>query len=376
MKRIVLFVGIMLLLAAAVHVHASDYKGGRTVHIAAGDTTSKDLMVAARNVLLEGVLLGDLFAAGENVTVKGDVGDDLFAAAKNLTIRGTVNGMLFGGGETVLIDSEIADDVFVGGGTVRITEKAYIRGNVFVGTGNLLFEGGTIEGNLKGGSGVAFFDGEVGGSIEWGSEKIEFGPNFEAGGEIEFKLPYWMEGKEIENVPANAIITYGERHYAGMFFKFVFTFLAAVLLGLCYVLIFKDFAKDQIGFAEQNVLQSLGLGFLALVATPVVIVILAVMVLSIPIALFVLAFYLMLLYLAGIISGLFLGVQILNRASKNGNKSSLVWALILGVFLLALLKHIPYIGVLISLIVVSFGMGSFLYFIWNNYKNKDLETAK
>ncbi|MCA9735032.1 MAG: hypothetical protein H6696_07210 [Deferribacteres bacterium] len=371
MKRI--FALIALLLVPALSIQGAEYKGGQTVHIAAGDTVATDLMATGRSVEIEGTMLGDVFAAGENVYIEGDVGDDIFAAGRNLNITGAVGGMLIGGGETVLIDTEIADDVFIGGGTVRITGKAHIHGNVYIGTGNLLFEGGRIDGNLRGGSGDTYLNGEVDGYIEWGTGHVQIGDRFSVAGDFELELPATLEGKEIENLPSKTVVKYKEHEYGGSIFKTILVMLMAIIFGLCYVLFFKNFSKDQITYARNNALQGVGVGFLALVATPVFVVILAVIFLTIPIALFLLAIYLMLLYLSGIISAVFLGNEILARTGKS--QPTLALALILGVVLLTLLKLIPILGFLVSLIVVSFGMGSFLLYLWSMHNDKNMEPS-
>lgn len=373
MKRCLILLTVMLL--SMVQLQAAEYKGGKTVHIAATDTTHQDLMAAAGNVQLEGPMLGDIFAAGENVIISGDIGDDLIATAKNVSLTGDIGGMVFTGGETVLIEGDIGDDVFIGAGTVRITEKAHIRGNVFVGTGKLLFEGGIIEGNLKGGSGEAFLNGQVNGDIEYGTKNIEFGQNFDVAGAIELKLPHWMQGKDIENLPSKAVIKFSERDYLGSAFSFIYGLVAAILFGICYVRFFENFATDQLAFAKDKMLPSLGFGFLTLVATPVAMVILFAMLISIPIALVVLAAYLLVLYLGGIISGLFLGAEILSRTNKDDRPPALIGALALGVFVLALLKYIPFIGFIFSLLAAVFGMGSLVYFIIEKHKNQESEAA-
>ena len=373
MKKCIILLTVMFL--AMMQLQAAEYKSGKTVHIAASDTTRHDLIAAARNIQLEGPMLGDIFAAGENVIISGNIGDDLFTAAKNVSLTGDIGGMIFGSGETVLIEGDIADDVFVGAGTVRITEKARIRGNVFVGTGNLLFEGGIIEGNLKGGSGEAYLNGQVEGDIEYGTKKIEFGENFDVAGALELKLPHSMKGKEIENLPAKAEIKFRERNYFRSAFWFIYSLVAAILFGICYVRIFNNFAEEQLAFAKENLLPSLGFGFLALVATPVAMIILFAILISIPIALVVLAAYLLVLYLGGIISGIFLGAEILSRTNKDGKSPALTGALLLGVFILTLLKFIPFIGFVFSLLAAVFGMGSLVYFMVEKHKNQDSVQA-
>jgi len=79
--------------------------------------------------------------------------------------------------------------------------------------------------------------------------------------------------------------------------------------------------------------------------------------------------YLVVLYLSSIICGLVLGDYIIEKVKKNGNSIHLIWSLLLGVFLIALIPQIPVIGWLFCLLFIFFGMGTLVLFVYQLSRN-------
>jgi hypothetical protein len=95
------------------------------------------------------------------------------------------------------------------------------------------------------------------------------------------------------------------------------------------------------------------------------IVILAVLVLTIPISLILLAAYLVLIYLSMAFSALFIGDTIMSFFRKEAKNNGLYLSMLIGVILVSVLTHIPFIGAIFGFIIVCFGMGSLVNYIWN-----------
>jgi hypothetical protein len=115
--------------------------------------------------------------------------------------------------------------------------------------------------------------------------------------------------------------------------------------------------------ALESPLKHVGLGFLIMVVTPIVMFILMIIILTLPLGLILLAAYLILLYISILFTALFGGDYLLRLLKKNGKKS-LFWPLLLGLVVFVLFIQIPIVGFLFSLIVISFGSGSLISYIW------------
>jgi hypothetical protein len=248
---------------------------------------------------------------------------------------------------------------------VRITERAKIHGNVYVGTGEFKFEGGQIGGYLKGGAGDANLGGRVEGDVELEVGDIYFGPDYFAKGGTTLKTHKTIEEYEIEHMPKDleVIVRHDDLFFAtGFFFWSLF---ALLIVGMVIVALFKNFSKDYLTFAKTQLGKNIGYGVLLLILTPIAIVILAVLILTIPISLIILASYLVLIYLSMAFAALFVGDYVLSFFRKETTNNGMFLSMLVGVVLVSLLCHIPFIGGLFGFIIVCFGMGSLVNYIWH-----------
>ena len=121
---------------------AAEYRAGDLIKVQESDTVYSDIFAGCRQADIFGVVKGDVYAGCQVFNLEGEIGDDLWAGCRSLEIRGNVKDNVFGAAATILIDSEIGGDVIAYSGSVRITERASIKGNLFVGSGQLFLDGG------------------------------------------------------------------------------------------------------------------------------------------------------------------------------------------------------------------------------------------
>ncbi len=360
-KMMFVFVSMLLLSWQAV---AADYRGAEMVKVAAGDTVPSDLFAGSRSVYVDGLVQGDVYAGCETITVNGEVEDDLFGFCRTLTVRGKVGDMVVFWGQTVVIEGDVGGDVLAFGGEVRVTGGATIHGNLYVGTGNLVIDGGSISGVIKGGAGSTFLNGKVGQDVDLETKNIHFGPDYQAGGVTHLTLRKELDKAKAGNVPDNLEITIKKRR---MFYErrfFYWSLLTLFIAGVLLISLFRNFSRDVIGFARQSIGINLGIGALSLIAIPVAVIILLVLLVTIPVSLIVLALFLIALYLGKVISALFIGNYLLASMRKNGSPVNLFGALAIGVLLVMLLPHVPFIGWLINLVIFAFGLGVIVTYLW------------
>lgn len=355
------FVAILLFGWQAI---AADYRGAEMVKVAAGDTVSSDLFAGSRSVYVDGVVEGDVYAGCETITVNGDVQDDLFGFCKQLSVRGTVGDMVVFFGQTMVIEGSVGGDVLAFGGEVRIADGAAIDGNLYVGTGNVVIDGGSINGVIKGGAGTVFLNGTVGQDVDLEARHVRFGADYRAAGGTHLTLKRELDKTKAGNVPDNLQVTIKKRK---MFFQsgfFYWSMIAMFITGVLLIALFKNFSRDVVDFARQNMGKNLGIGALSLLAIPIAVIILLVLVVTIPVSLIILALFLVALYIGKVLSALFIGNYLLEAMRKNGAPVNLFAALAIGIILVVLLPQIPFIGWLIKLAIYAFGMGVILVYLW------------
>ena len=107
---------------------------------------------------------------------------------------------------------------------------------------------------------------------------------------------------------------------------------------------------------------------------PFVILLLLITVLGVPVALILLVVYVIAIYVTKAYVGYWLGDWLLHLA--RGVRTHWFWGLLLGVVLISLVALIPYLGFLVRLAVVLFGLGALLLAISNAYpRTRRAETA-
>jgi hypothetical protein len=359
------FMFLSLIFILALSLGAAEYRGGATITVRSMDTLKTDLFSGCRILDVIGKVEGDVFAGCEQITVEGEVLDDVIAGCRVLTVTGVVGDNVIGFAQTIIIDGEVKGDVLAFGGMVRITERAKIAGNVYVATGELKFEGGHIGGFLRGGAGDANLGGRVNGDVELEAGDIYFGPEYFAKGGTTLKLHKPIEEYELEHLPKDLEVTviHDNVFVKGVFF--IWSLFALLIVGVVIIALFKNFSRDYLTFAKAGLGKSLGYGAILLLLTPIAITILAVLVLTIPISLILLAVYLVLLYISIAFAALYVGDYVLSFFRKEATNNGLFLSMLVGVIVVSLLCHIPFIGALFGFIIVSFGMGSLVNYIWH-----------
>lgn len=373
MKCRILFIGLLMLLG--VGLFAGEYRGDETVRVAAGDTLPEDLFAGSRSVWIDGVVQGDVYAGCQSITVNGEVSEDVLAGCQKLTIHGKVGDMVLFFGQTLTIDGEVTGDVLAFGGEVRITENAHIGGDLFVGTGELNIEGGTIEGKIGGGAGRAYLNAPVGGNVDLELKEVEFGPNYRSDTPTRLTMHHPLDREKAGNVPENLEVTLRKRKQFYERGYFYWSMAAMFIVGLLLIAFGKNFMRDYVNTARQRILPFTGVGFLSLVAWPVAAVILIILILTIPVGAILLVLYFIVLYLSHVFTAVFAGDYLMNLIQKEGRPTSLIVSLVIGVLLVAFLPELPFIGWLIELLIVCFGMGSLIGYIWQLKNGRRLATA-
>lgn len=365
---------ILFILAASLCGLGSEYFGAKSVRINTGDTLNTDLLAGSRYIDIDGYLKGDLYAGGEKIAIEGKVTDDVLAGARDLSIRGEVGDMVIGFGQYILLDGEVGGDVIAFGAEVRITNRAHIKGNLYVGTGNFRMEGGQIDGWVRGGAKNIMLNGIIKKEVNLEGDDVTFGENYEAGGGTKLKLAHGLDPEKAGEIPTNLELTFKKKHPFYTSFGFYWSFFALLVTGILLSLIFKSFVGNVIAVARENLLKNMGIGLLLLIVIPLAIILLLILVFTIPVALIILVLYLIMIYLSSIFTGILLGDYLLSLMRGEKTQANFIWSLIIGLVVITLFVMIPYLGFIIKLAVISLGFGSLMIYLWSLRKMKVMGT--
>jgi hypothetical protein len=304
-------------IVAAGEVREDAFFIGGSVNSRAG--VEGDLRAIGGNVSVEEPVTGDVVMAAYKIDTIGHAGGSVFAAGANVSIAGGAAGPVIVYGNNVFLNGDFASDVRVtAGGSVRLGESARIRGNLSYESPEpaRLAETAVIEG-----------------------ETIYTNASY---------LP------DAGTSRALAIASIG-------IFLLVRILGALILAGLLAGL-FPRMAQAVVtrlteGGARRVLLTTL-LGFAAIAATPILLLLLALTFVGLGIAFLLAVAYTLLIVLGFMYAGITLGALFVRRFF---DRDTILWHDgVLGMLILSLLALVPVVGWIIVLVLMAHTAGTLL----------------
>lgn len=339
------FLLVPLTVSAAVFRSADE-----TITINRGEVVNDDMYVAAGDVRIDGTVNGDLFVAGGQVRVNGTITGDLFMAGGQVMMRGTVEDDVRLVGGNILIEGTTGDDLLVAGGNVEISEFGVVKGDVMAGAGQLTLSGTMRDVDAAVGQLSVSSTAKIAGDLNYRADKDA---TIAEGAAISGAVNRLMIEPPVAKKGIGAFVA------AGSILSLVTTILLALLL--TYIIPVKSRAltvdwRDRFG---TNLLW----GFLGVIITPILIIILLTSIIGVPVAVGLLFLYVALLYLAKLVGAIALGSWIHGMWQKE--KTRPMWlSIIIGAVLLTILSFIPLLGWLAKLLIILAALGALMRFDW------------
>ncbi len=382
MKRLIAIAGVLLF--AATPALAATLASGDTLSIR--NPINDDYYVAGGTVTVDGTVDGDLLAAGGTINVNGDVRQDAMVAGGTVNVDGRVGDDLRVAGGTVTVTSNVADDIVIAGGNVKLAEGATASGDMLVMggevqilgrvRGNLTVRGGSVTlhgavgGNLDMDGGTLVMDGTVAGTSRIVVDKLDMSSTAKFGKDV----TYWTKDGQVsfasgtvagsaaydptlrsarpeERAPAAAAVA-----LAGIFS--VYGILSAALLILLLLFVTRTFFPDAAAQLRREPWWDLFYGFVYLVLTPFVSVLLMITVFGLPLGLFVLVTYVFSFAFIGPVSALLLA-NLAKQYYKQDWGRGMLFLVAIGFYIvLKFLNLIPVIGWLAKLVLYAMIFGA------------------
>ena len=332
-----------------------------------------DAAYAAPRVAIPGRIGGDVMILADQADIGGEVGDDARVMASRFHQDGAVGGELAVAARQVDIDGQIGDDLYVAADDVRLGGNARVGQDARIFGQDVLIKG-RIDRNLDVSGETVALAAEIGGDVRIHARNIVFGP----GVKIEGKLT-WSSPNEPE-VPEDTVIRGGvegavDRTWrregmwswaspfrnassAAMFASEaagrLMVALSAFAIGLILVLLTPHYSDRVFATVRERWAVSFGWGFLLLVLTPFVALLLMLTFIGIPLG-FLLLLSIPLLCLCGYAAGAAGLGSIVLRGHTVGQR---LIALAAGLAALTALAFVPFVGWLFGTIAVMLGLGA------------------
>lgn len=366
MRRIIL--PVLLILMLPTLASAATFAEDKTLVVSS--STPDNTYLAGVSVTVSAPLPADLAAAGGTVTTYSPIGGDALIAAGTVHLQEAVGGDVRAAGARVTINAPVAGDIVAAGGTVTVTARAR---DVRLFGASVQATGGAQGPVTIYGADVTLA-GDYAGDVEIiASDHLTIGPDTHIHGVLKYNAPQQAD------IPASSVIDGGVTYtgsyayvptnaeaqkfaIAGAGVFFIVRALAIMVVAGLLAGLFPAFS-EQLAlriFTRRHARTSLLalLGFGLLIATPVLILLLAVSFVGGGVALLLGSAYVLLVFLSYIYAGVLAGGAFRYLTTKR-SATLISWRdAIVGTLLLFILSSIPYLGGIVTLVALCLTLGT------------------
>jgi cytoskeletal protein CcmA (bactofilin family) len=339
--------------AAAPPASAVDLRFHESAHVTADETIEGTLVMNGEFLHIDGVIRGDVFALVEQMTVRGRIEGNLFAVARDLELSGEVDGSVHAAAENLNVDAQIRGNLYTLSDVLTLAPEARIDLDAFH-LGERIRIEGAVERDLITGGKHMEIRGSVGRDFETWAKRVKIlstariAQNVVAHVRDESDLTIdegALVGGETSIEPLDSV-----RH--GQLARYTHAaFYFWLLIRLCAApVIFSGRISSGSEF-----FRSLGIGFVVLFLAPIALAIAGLTLVGLPIALIGGALYLSALYLTGVVVAALIGVSLVRPRSEGLRDFGV--ALLVGVLILTVATHIPFLGGILRIVVALVGLG-------------------
>ncbi|MFP2925113.1 hypothetical protein ACLESO_07825 [Pyxidicoccus sp. 3LG] len=343
---------------------AAELRTGDVVVVGPDEVIDDDLYAFGREVRIFGTVRGDVVTAARKVSLQGTVEGDVLSAAAGTGVGGQVKGSLRSATSDIEMGATLGKDALIAGNRVRLLPSGSVPGDLLV-AGNTVDVHAPVEGDVRAASQSLTLGAPVGGSVHAEVGKLNLPQGARIGGDLsitsekEVQVPPGAVAGKVEQLPAH------ERNTGGTALAILYLWVRSVVglfaLGLLLALVAPRLTRRAPVVLREQPWKSLGWGVAAFVAAPIAAAILFGVGLVVGgwwLGVFVLALYALGLLASFPVVGLLIGKQLLERFGKHG--PSLVLALLTGILLLTILRRVPFLGGVVALVTMFFGLGALL----------------
>lgn len=383
MRKLLLLCSLLLLFTAgAARAAESSAEGTASATRPTNESTirqtsgSGNVYTAGPDLRILTAIPGDLLAAGGRVSVERKVGADAALAAGTVDVRAPVAQDLRAAGGTVNIESSVGGDLVVAGGTIRISHPERIGGSAWVAGGQLHIGGRIGKGARIYGNSITLA-AEIDGDTHIVGEQIDFAPSARINGNLSYASPRALTDAQRAQVSGNVKrmeMPYGRQADDAddtWFPWFSLLWLLSMLLfGTLLYLIF----PGAILGAQRAIGERPGLSLLAglalLFTVPPVAILFMVTVIGIPVGFALLMLYPLALLLGYLATAFFLSRKAASatRQPERLSMGKQIAYLLLALLLLAILLAIPFLGFMVFILAVVFGLGGWAVWVQARYR--------
>jgi hypothetical protein len=199
------------------------------------------------------------------------------------------------------------------------------------------------------------------------SNDVVFGPDYRPIADTKIVSTKELYRENLGQIPQRLILEVKHPSLLPMVLFQAWVYLSMLVTGIVMIYLFKPITGDLHRFATERFWKNTGIGFLLVILTPLLLVLLIIPVITIPLAILIGTLFTISLYLSYLAVAMMLGLQFIQWFSKETTTMTYYWSLAVGLILIAIINNLPVIGILFSALLLFFGTGSFWAFAVKKY---------
>ncbi|HEU5317808.1 MAG TPA: polymer-forming cytoskeletal protein [Chloroflexota bacterium] len=375
---------VLLLALSGTPALALERRSGDSIVVARDEVIDEDFAASGRLVRVDGTVRGDLYAFAQHLTVAGIVEGDVIAVAQEVVIDGQVRGSVRAGGATVQINGAVDRNVTSAGQLVRLGSGGRVGGTV-IGAGETLSLAGDVGGGLYGAGQSVLMQGRVNRNVDLALDRLQLAPGASVGGNFDYH-----SDRPVPPMPPAVVagatrfhpVTRPQRvertqinRFAGAVGNFFsLTWLAgSAAVGLVMLRAFPRFVARYLDALERSAGASFGVGFVALVATVPLALVLAITIVGLPASAILVGGWLGGMFVGWLLLAIAVG-SVLIGLLRRGHERRLAWSFLLGLLVLYLATRVPFLGPLVTFVGLSLGLGALVIALYRTWKRAELNA--
>jgi hypothetical protein len=292
------------------------------------------------------------YAFGNNVDIYSNISGSLIIAGGTVNIN---DGSYIKNKHTTIladnvkIDGDLSGDVFIIASSVYISKNAFFNSDVRITAANVYFSGDARH--LSVNTNKLTLDGRVRGDLFVNTKSIESDKNTLVEGTFTLSADYYNKNA---GTFRNGILGFNKNKKFDIGLQGLKNAISLLIFGLFIIWFASKTKKSLQKIYDYDLTRSFLYGMITLIALPIVILLLFFTGLSSILSLLFSGIFLLLLIIGYFLGTLRLGYEFLKRTNVVSND---VFNLFIGVLILFLFSIIPFIGGIVSIIVIICGIG-------------------
>ncbi len=360
----VLFCGLALASPAGA---AETRKGNPNFTLPSGEEVHTDLFVVADRTLIDGTIDGDLVVWSREVIVNGHVKGDILCGAETLRMNGTVDGNMRTFAKLLDISGTVTKNVMSWSGETDVEDKASIGGSLTFGS-NEASLAGTVAGEVMGMAHSLDLTGTLGRDARFHADDFTIGSNAAITGHASCECrrdPTIAPGAKLAGGFERTVPTRQPKYERAHFYWHrVLLWGVGFVFGLILLLLIPNFYVDATEACKKYV-PAAGFGLLFLFATPIAAFIACVTIVGLGVGITTFLLYAIGVYASTVFVAGWLGEALLGAKPGIGPA---IGRLALGLFILHVLRILPYVGGWILFVAIFWGFGAMVMAIYKRLR--------